>query len=85
MSRDRAIWDAYADVDMSKPCPGCGASADTWCTNEITGRVRRVPCPTRPRYAGSGLHLRCDPSDADNVSGAIDFTEPRHHDDRTYP
>lgn len=41
------IWAAYASVDMSKPCPDCGALANSWCTNEITGRVRRAPCLAR--------------------------------------
>lgn len=43
-----AIWEAYTDVDRSKSCPGCGAAANSWCTRG-DGRVRRVPCPRRPR------------------------------------
>lgn len=41
------IWDAYADAALAHQCPCCGAAPQTWCTNEITGRVRRVPCLAR--------------------------------------
>lgn len=68
-----AIWTAYADVDMTKPCPGCGASSNTWCTNEITGRVRRAPCPGRPRATVVTTAVEHEP--------VRDFTQPLHFDE----
>lgn len=72
--KGRAIWDAYADCDMSKPCPECKAAPNTWCTNPITGRVRRVPCVHRPTAAVAPvIPLRTDCPDP------VDFAEPRRH------
>ncbi len=47
MSTGRSIWAAYADADLSTRCPTCGAEPNTFCTNHLTGRVRRTPCLTR--------------------------------------
>lgn len=45
--REPVIFESYADADLARPCPNCGARPDSWCTNEVTGRVRRVPCLAR--------------------------------------
>jgi hypothetical protein len=41
------IWQAYSDADLEHPCPSCHADPNTWCTNTVTGRVRRTPCLAR--------------------------------------
>lgn len=69
MTRDRAIWTAYAAVDPDQPCPVCGAAPRVWCTNSATGRVRRVPCVDRPLL----------PADTSaSTEGPRDYSEPRH-------
>lgn len=80
--RDRAIWEVYADVDMSQPCPECGAAPKAWCTNPITGRVRRVPCIGRPT---TGLCPRVpdSPQEDQNATDTRDFSEPIHPTERT--
>lgn len=47
MSTRQPIWEAYADADMTTRCPNCGAQPNIFCTNTITGRVRRTPCIAR--------------------------------------
>lgn len=84
------VWQAYEGVDRSKPCPGCGAAPSSWCTRG-DGRVRRVPCPRRPRNPATLPHSRFE-EDSDGLPSppalfeppladlaAVDFGEPRHH------
>lgn len=49
----QSIWEAYADADMTGECSHCQAAPNVFCTNTITGRVRRTPCLARiSRRAG---------------------------------
>ncbi len=47
MTRREPVWQTYPRDVIERPCPTCGARPGVWCTNEITGRVRRVPCIDR--------------------------------------
>ncbi len=80
--RDRAIWEAYRGVDMSQPCPGCGAAPKTFCTNEITGRVRRVPCIGRPTTAVTAAVPDLS-QEGQTTTDTRDFSEPIHPTERT--
>lgn len=42
------IWDSYSDVSPDAACPNCAAAAGLWCSTP-DGRVRRIPCVSRPR------------------------------------
>lgn len=46
VSKQTAIWEAYADADLANSCPNCEAAPHTWCTRP-DGRVRRTPCLAR--------------------------------------
>ena len=80
--RDRAIWDTYRGVDMSLPCPDCGAAPQAWCTNPITGRVRRVPCIGRPT-TGFCPTVPDSPQEGQTTADTRDFSEPIHPTERT--
>ena len=79
--RDRAIWDAYRHVDLSQRCPECGAAPKAWCTNEITGRVRRVPCVHRPTMGVCPTDPD-SPQEDQTTTDTRDFSEPIHPAER---
>lgn len=76
------IWEAYTNVDMAQPCPECGAAPKSWCTNPITGRVRRVPCIGRPT-TGICPTVTDLPQEGQNTTATRDFSEPLHPTERT--
>jgi hypothetical protein len=49
------IWEAYADADLSHPCPNCHAAPDVWCARP-DGRVRRTPCLARIETLNPKVH-----------------------------
>lgn len=40
------VLDAYADGEIERSCPDCGASEYSWCRHP-NGSLRRVPCGGR--------------------------------------
>lgn len=73
----RAAYEQNGALD--RDCPQCDAGPQQWCVDP-RGRLRRVPCVLRTRLRDTASPAR---TEFPQEPRSLDFSEPRHPNERT--